>query len=142
MNLLPFCFDDGGRAAAGFRGETRDCVTRAISIGSKRDYKLVYEELATLASKMGYSRSVVRTGVPRKVYDLYLKQIGATWKPTMAIGSGCRTHLCQDDIPVGRLICRLSRHLVTVIDGVIHDTHNPSRGGSRCVYGYWEFKDK
>jgi hypothetical protein len=24
-----------------------------------------------------------------------------------------------------------------VIDGVIHDTFDPSRGGTRCVYGYW-----
>jgi len=24
-----------------------------------------------------------------------------------------------------------------VLDGVIHDTHDPSRGGRRCVYGYW-----
>ena len=24
-----------------------------------------------------------------------------------------------------------------VIDGVIQDTHNPSRGGTRCVYGYY-----
>jgi hypothetical protein len=29
--------------------------------------------------------------------------------------------------------------LCAVIDGVIHDTFNPSRGGSRCVYGYWVF---
>jgi hypothetical protein len=24
------------------------------------------------------------------------------------------------------------------IDGVIHDTHDPSRNGTRFVYGYWQ----
>jgi len=24
-----------------------------------------------------------------------------------------------------------------VIDGVLHDTHDCSRDGTRCVYGYW-----
>jgi hypothetical protein len=24
-----------------------------------------------------------------------------------------------------------------VIDGVLHDTHDCTRGGTRCVYGYW-----
>jgi hypothetical protein len=25
-----------------------------------------------------------------------------------------------------------------MIDGVIHDTHDCSRRGKRCVYGYWQ----
>ncbi len=29
------------------------------------------------------------------------------------------------------------RHYTAVIDGVINDTHDPSREGTRCVYGYW-----
>jgi hypothetical protein len=36
---------------------------------------------------------------------------------------------------------RVSKHLSAVIDGVIQDTHNPSRGGSRCVYGYYIKRD-
>jgi len=55
----------------------------------------------------------------------------------MQIGSGCRVHLRADDLPAGRLIVKVTHHLVAVIDGVIHDTHNCSRGGTRCVYGYW-----
>jgi len=35
------------------------------------------------------------------------------------------------------LIVKVSKHLTTVIDGVLHDTHDPSRRGSRCVYGYY-----
>jgi hypothetical protein len=35
------------------------------------------------------------------------------------------------------IIVVLSGHLTAVIDGVIYDTHGPSRGGTRCVYGYY-----
>ena len=31
---MPFVKDDGGRAAAGFKGSTGDCVTRAVCIAS------------------------------------------------------------------------------------------------------------
>ena len=31
----------------------------------------------------------------------------------------------------------LSRHMCAVIDGVIHDTYDPSRDGTRAVYGYY-----
>ena len=54
-----------------------------------------------------------------------------------AIGSGCRVHLRAEELPPGRLIVSVSRHLVAVIDGVIHDTLDCSRNGSRCVYGYY-----
>jgi hypothetical protein len=55
----------------------------------------------------------------------------------MQVGSGCKVHLRADELPPGCLIARVSRHVVDVIDGVIHDTHDCSRGGARCVYGYW-----
>jgi hypothetical protein len=69
---------------------------------------------------------------------------------------------------MGKLIVAVSKHYTTVIDGVIHDTHNPQREdsfmfepdrgqplkknqgrnvngvytkiGGRCVYGWWEIK--
>ena len=63
--------------------------------------------------------------------------IGWEWIPTMAIGSGCKIHLQDGDLPRGRLIVTVSKHMVAVVDGVIHDTTDPSRDGTRCVYGYW-----
>ena len=59
----------------------------------------------------------------------------------MKIGSGCTVHLRADELPTGRLIVSVSRHVVAVIDGVIHDTHDPSRDGTRCVYGYWKQRE-
>jgi len=89
MPRLLFQYDDGGRAAAGYRGRG------------------------------------------------YLRGIGSRWIPTMHIGSGCKVHLREGELPAGRLIVALSKHLCAVIDGVIHDPHDCSRGGRQCVYGYW-----
>src|SRR6516164_288534 len=43
----------------------------------------------------------------------------------MRIGQGCTVHLARGELPMGRLIVSVSRHVVAVIDGVIHDTHDP-----------------
>jgi hypothetical protein len=43
---LPFVFDDGGRAASGFRGQADDCVVRAVAIASALPYAEVYQAIA------------------------------------------------------------------------------------------------
>jgi hypothetical protein len=134
-------YDDGGRAEAGYRGETGDCVTRSVAIATGRPYAEVYAALNEAARaerpRTGQSRSSARTGVKKRTVGRYLADIGWEWYPTMHIGQGCQTHLRADELPGGRLIVKCSRHLTAVIDGVIHDTHDPSRGGTRCVYGFW-----
>ncbi len=130
--------DDGGREAAGFSvaNDARDCVCRALTIATCEDYGVVYEELAFLSQQMGGKKSA-RDGLPKKVYAAWLAHRGWEWTPTMSIGSGCQVHLRQAELPAGRLIVRLSGHLAAVVDGVLHDTHDCSREGTRCVYGYW-----
>lgn len=139
---MRWVFDDGGRAAAGYKGKTGDCVVRAVSIATRKSYQEVYDALNGLAQyertakrKRGLSNS--RTGVYKQTYRRYLESIGWKWTPTMSIGSGCTVHLKTDELPKGRLIVSVSRHLVAVIDGVVHDTNDVSRRGTRCVYGYF-----
>ena len=67
-----------------------------------------------------------------------MQELGFVWTPTMQSGSGCQVHLVAEELPSGRLICKVSKHLVAVIDGVIHDTYDCSRDEQRCVYGYWQ----
>jgi hypothetical protein len=132
-------YDDGGRGAAGFSTRTAagDCVVRAIAIAGERDYREVYDALAKRSAELGGRRSA-RDGVSPRVYRPMLEHDwGWSWTPTMAIGSGCTVHLRADELPVGRLVVSLSRHLAAVIDGTVHDTYDPTRGGTRCVYGYW-----
>jgi hypothetical protein len=155
---MKFKYNDGGRAEAGYKGTTGDCVVRAIAIASGKPYQEVYDAINVAAQRERRKRgkSSARTGVHRATYEPYLLNLGFTWTPTMRIGSGCKVHLLKEELPAGTLIVSLSKHLTTVIDGVIHDTHNPQRGpvsyfkGSlsglavldhtspeRCVYGYY-----
>jgi hypothetical protein len=139
-------YDDGGRAAAGFRGEADDCVARAIAIATELPYKQVYAELNELgqAERGFYNRvgrrvkSSARLGVFKPTTRAYMEALlGWVWQPTMGIGTGCTVHLRDGELPAGRLVVQVSRHLVAVVDGVVHDTFDPTRDGTRCVYGYY-----
>jgi hypothetical protein len=148
---LPWTYDNGGRAAAGYKGRTGDCVTRAISIGTGMGYQSVYDLVNDVSQdeRTQYyrrgkragtvrSRSSARTGVFKPTTRKVLAQLGWQWHPTMAIGSGCQVHLAQGELPEdGTIIVKLSRHLCAVVNGVVHDTYDPGRDGTRCVYGYW-----
>lgn len=142
--MIGFVYNDGGRSAAGFRGSTGDCTTRAIAIAAGMPYQQVYDDLNSAAKrerprKGGKTRSSSRTGVHTATLRRYLeRELGWRWTPTMQIGQGCRVHLRADELPSGVLIVNLSRHVAAVIDGVVHDTHLDDRGGTRCVYGYWQ----
>lgn len=139
-----FKYDDGGRAAAGFRGNTGDCVTRAIAIATQLPYQQVYDLVNEMSARERgrvrrgkVKKSSARTGVFKPTIRKVMEHLGWTWVPTMTVGSGCKVHLRADELPKGRIICNLSRHSCAVIDGVIHDDHDPSREGTRCVYGYF-----
>ena len=167
---MPVVVDDGGRAAAGFEGRAGDCVSRAIAIVAGLPYREVYDALsagcrAQRVTKRTRRRASARGGVNtnRKWFREYMAALGFQWVPTMCIGSGCRIHLTDGELPAGRLIVALSRHYTAVIDGVIHDTYDPQREvhcitpnigqplkpgewvnangvcsiSRRCVYGYW-----
>lgn len=136
--LIKVVHTDGGREAAGYAigTDAGDCVVRAITIAMDRPYATVYRDLADLSAEMGGKRSA-RDGIRKAVYKRYLAEHGWTWTPTMTIGSGCTVHLRADELPGGRLVVALSRHLCAVIDRTVYDNHDPSRGGTRCVYGYW-----
>lgn len=136
-------YNDGGRKAAGYKGDARDCVARSIAIATGYHYKAVcdaLDKLAPLVELRGKARkkhSCSKTGVRRRVYERLLKELGWKWVATMGKGTGCKVHLKKEELPSGTLIVRVSGHLACVIDGVIHDTFDPSRNGTRCVYGYW-----
>jgi hypothetical protein len=138
---MKFVEDDGGRADAGFKGNAGDCVTRSIAIATQKPYREVYDELNWLAKKErprnGKGRSSARDGVHRTTYHRYMLAHGWFWVPTMFIGSGCKVHLKKKELPKGRLVVRVSKHITAVIDGVIHDMHDPQRDGTRAVYGYY-----
>lgn len=130
-------YDDGGRSAAGFVGDAGDCVTRAIAIAGGLDYQTVYDDLAARMAARGKPRSA-RNGIDPAVYKAWFAEHGWTWTACTGIGQGCRVHLRAAEIPSrGSHVMRLSKHLCAVVNGVVRDTYDPSRCGTRCVYGYW-----
>lgn len=156
---MQFIFDDGGRKEAGFKGGAGDCVVRAVAIATGQPYREVYDALgagmkAQRNTKRGKAKASARDGVnvTRKWFKDYMAALGWKWTPTMRIGTGCRVHLHDEELPMGRLVVSVSKHYTAVIDGVVRDTHNPQRNRHvieitpqgqtfkvtrRCVYGYW-----
>jgi len=137
---MKFVFNDGGRSAAGYQGVAGDCVVRAISIATGKSYQSVYDALFEMnKSQHGKLRGASPRDGGTKTYTIrkYMESLGWKWTPTMTIGSGCKVHLKENELPSGKLIVRVSKHLLAVIDGVINDTHDPSRNETRCVYGYY-----
>ena len=146
---LKFKVDDGGRTAAGYKGQAGDCVVRSISIVTSMPYQKVYNDLfkaneefrntsrTKLAKSLKQKNDSPRSGTHRVVLKKYLAQLGYKWTPTMFIGQGCKVHLKKEELPSGTLLVSCSKHITVVKDGVLHDTHDCSRKGTRCVYGYW-----
>ncbi len=173
---MKYVYNDGGRKASGYKGNAGDCVARSIAIVTGLPYQQVYESLASGAqgerkTKHGGSsgKKSARNGihVKRQWFKEYMAALGFKWTPTMLIGSGCKVHLSDGELPAGGLVVSVSKHYTAVINGTIHDTHNPSERGTtiyppntlpeqmpknvrwlengngwayepkRCVYGYW-----
>ena len=140
--MYNFQLNDGGRAEAGFSGKTGDCVTRAIAIAMNIPYKEVYDDMNKFIGSLRQTKKIKssssRTGISKTVSRRYItERLGWTWVPCMGIGTGCKVHLTPNELPKGRIIAKVSKHLVAVIDGVIQDTYDCSRNGTRCVYGYY-----
>ena len=152
---MTFRFDDGGRQAAGWKGKGGDCVTRAIAIASGRPYQEVYDRLAEGNATQRMSKrergAIARTGrttalhgifTKRKWFKDYMEELGFEWTATMGIGTGCQVHVRADELPLeGRLVLALSKHYAAYADGVLRDTYDCSRHGTRCVYGYYTLKE-
>ena len=147
MTLETYKFNQGGWTR-GYK-HRGDCGPRAVAIATDQPYQTVYDELqrrqedwriksnSSWAYNVKPHRNKVHFGTHKKIVREYLEELGWKWKPTMFVGSGCKVHLKANELPKGRILCVVSNHFVAVIDGVINDTYDPSREGTRCVYGYF-----
>jgi len=120
---------DGGRANAGYKGSTGDCVIRAIAVATSKDYKDVYNDI--FESQKLYaethnnktSRGInkygasPRRGVFKPVFRKYLEDMG--WKYV----SGNRTLDC-DDFKNGTFICSVRKHMTVVKEGTLYDSYD------------------
>jgi hypothetical protein len=68
-------------------------------------------------------------GVPQDVTQFYLRTLGWEWVEL-------RQKARRGDLPMGRLIVAVPKHLVAVIDHVVHDSYDSWRG-LRRVDGFF-----
>ena len=147
-----FKYNDGSRDNY-FKGkDAGDCVIRAIAIATDKDYLEVYKDIKEqnklyaenhrdyVAKEIKRNGPSPRNGVWKEVYKPYIKSLGWWNCPTMGIGTGCKVHVNPEELPKGRLILNISRHLTAMIDGVVNDTYDCSRQGTRCVYSFFYHK--
>ena len=132
---LKYQYDDGGRSKY-FKGETGDCVVRAIAIATGEDYKLIYDQLTqanklymetknTKLSKRMKNTKSRKSGTPRggnfkQIYKLFLEAKGWKWVSLMKFGSSERTKLDQLT-KLGTIIVSVPKHLLCMKDGVVLD---------------------
>ena len=86
---MEYVFDDGGRACAGYRGATGDCVTRAIAIAMELPYQDVYTAMAEgNAAQRITKRSCKRTAGVRTASTREGSGSRTGWPS--GVGNGCR----------------------------------------------------
>lgn len=139
---MELIYSTGGREKYFKANVVGDCVCRAIANATGMDYKQVYDLINSYAKKEHLSKrkkkkSNARNGVTKDTIWRILTDLGWKWIPTMLIGSGCQVHLNEKELPDGTLIVSVSKHLTCVKNRKLYDTYDYSRGGTRCVYGYY-----
>ena len=138
-NLMEYIYSDGGRKNY-FKGVARDCVCRAITIATGRDYMEVYQ---SMKKAIGSPRNGVFTS--KKPFKDWMKANGFEWHPCSGIGWKTSVHFIKGELPKGKMVCSVAKHYVAVVDDVVYDTWD-SRYNSfnelRRIYGYWLYKEK
>lgn len=144
---LLVAYNDGGRVQAGYKGDCGDCVVRALAIAMDRPYKEVYAEIAAVNAttrktknrSATVGRKTARSGIYAKArpFIRYMESHGWHWVSVRGFGDRDVPRFRRGNLPGGRIIVSLRKHYCAVINGVIHDTHDPSRKGTVVINGYW-----
>ena len=104
-----------------------DCVIRALSLLTNKDWDDVYKELVYYSSKKGFMTDNVEF-VEDYLDDRYIRECHYS----KTVGEFANEH------PIGRYIVSMNNHVTSVINGKIYDTFNPSYKVMRCA---WKIKD-
>ena len=121
-------YNDGGRAEFGSVATAGDCACRAIAIATGTPYGEVYRGLTEIGGR------TPRNGTARVASTQYLESRG--WR-VHTFDEPSR--IAIEHLPMGRMVLILERHMVAVIDRVIHDTYDPrstaswTSSGTTCV---------
>ena len=107
-----------------------DCVFRAISVATGKDWLTVYDEL----TKLG--REVLAPPNDKHTYSVYLDRI-ATREPVIHNGKRLMGQQLARRKDGATYVIRSAGHVATVKDGKVRDTWN---SGDRSAYIIWKIK--
>ena len=100
-----------------------DCVVRAISVLTNRNWYDVYDELSDLASDKGlmfdsveFVEDYLDKRYPRQCH--YAKTVGEF----------------ANEFPYGKYAVTMNGHITAILNGTIKDTFNPSNKIMRCAW--------
>lgn len=100
-----------------------DCVVRALSALTGKDWYEVYDELSDLASDKGQMFDSVEF-----VEDYLDKRYPRECHYAKNVGEFAIEH------PYGKYAVTMNGHITAIIDGVIIDTFDPSKRIMRCAW--------
>ena len=140
--MIAYSLDDGGRAAAGFKGQAGDCVVRAIAILTRAPYAAVYARMAAAMKQAGYSasgngdRQKPRPGLrprltARQVQNLVKRSYGLR---RVDLGRGARPTYTQAWQLHGNCLVGTTKHVAAIVDGTLRDTFDHRVYDAR-IYG-------
>ena len=121
--MIGYRYDDGSRAAAGYRGKTGDCVVRAIAICAREDYSAVYRTMAEHMKRNGYATRERNRKAPRRrgqlnarrVQDRVLEAYGFR---KVRLPSGERPTYTEAHRSYGDCIVGTTKHVAAIVGGV------------------------
>ena len=126
-DMISYRYNDGGRSAAGYKGTTQDCVTRAFAIGltdatglePDKAYRKVYRAMADAhAVKDRSGRRTARLGMTQSAYRPVAKDLGFE---RIALPRGPKPTFTDAYRQFGNCIVKTRRHVAAIIDGALHD---------------------
>ena len=129
--MIDYIQEDGGRADAGFRGSTGDCVVRAIAIASGEEYQVVYDTMAAHMRKHGY----VATGNayqqkpkagktkkrPRSALNIQHDVLRFFGFEKVKLPQGARPTYTEAHRRYGNCIVSTTKHMAALVDGALRD---------------------
>ena len=115
--MIDYRFDDGGRAAAGYRGKTGDCVVRAIAICAREDYRAVYATMAEHMKLNGYAAS--GKAYATRESNRILKAYGFR---KVRLPAGERPTYTEAHHRYGDCIAGTTKHVAAIVGGALRDT--------------------
>ena len=129
--MIGYIYDDGGRRDAGYKGDTGDCVPRAIAILTGESYKEVYRTMADAMKASGYAASgnayaTAKRKMPKKrgqkdakvVQEIVMAKYGLV---KVKLPSGERPTYSEAHAEYGNVLVSTRGHVCAIVDGELHD---------------------